>query len=127
MKKIVIPMVLTVFAVGALVFAAEVATEELRPSQKIMRARAAGLGLMNKLLDAKKFEMISKTANELAMETKSTSENIANPEAKEITLAVSSLAEDISKASMTNDERIIKTKLGEIKGKCGECHMKFRK
>ena len=37
------------------------------------------------------------------------------------------ITEDISKASMANDESAIKARLVDIKGKCGECHMKFRK
>lgn len=127
MKKFIIPIVLTVFAVATLVFVGAEAVEELRPSQKIMRARSTLLGLLNKKLAAKRFQMISKNANELAMETKKTSKNLDNPEAKEITLAISSLAEDVYRASLTSDESTIKTKLGEIKGKCQECHIKFRK
>ena len=127
MKKNVTPMVLTVLAIVALVFTVADATEEPGSIQKIMKERAAGLGLMIRFLDARKFDLLAKKADELAMETKKTGENLKNPEAKEITLSISSLAEDIYKASTNNEEETIKIRLGEIRNKCGECHMKFRK
>jgi hypothetical protein len=127
MKKIMILLILTIFAVVALVFAAENSSQGLRPSQKIMRARAAGLGLMNRLLTGKRWKMIQKSADDLRIETSKTGKNLADPTAKQLTLDIAALAQDVSNAAMSKDGKTIKTKLMEIKGKCQECHIKFRK
>ena len=50
----------------------------------------------------------------------------ANPLAKKITMDSASLAKDTSKAAAKGDAQTVKTKLGEIMAKCGECHVKIR-
>jgi cytochrome c556 len=52
--------------------------------------------------------------------------NRPTPLGKELTLAISSFAKDISVAAAKKDGDTIKVKLGEIKGRCGECHAKIR-
>ena len=130
MKKITILIVLTVFAVVTLVFAAEDSDQGLRPTQKIMRARENMLTLLERTLTAKQLKMpnIAKNAKALAMQTKKTGEKLTDPEAKELTLAISSLAEEIyNAATKTNDQQILQGNLAKIKAKCAECHAKFRK
>lgn len=130
MKKIMILIILTVFAVITLVFAAEEADQGLRSTQKIMQKRNNILTLLERTLTAKQLKMpnIAKNAKALANQTKKTGEKLTDPEAKELTLAISSLAEELYKASTTNyDERIIRGNLDKIKAKCAECHIKFRK
>jgi cytochrome c556 len=91
-----------------------------------MQARAAWLTSINKNLSANNFEAVAKDANELSAQTKKVGENITNPLGKELTLAISSFAQDVSAAAAQQDAETIKTKLGEIKGKCNECHVKIR-
>ncbi len=126
MKKIISLLSVAIFAVAILAFAAEDTKPELRPAQKIMQARVAWLTAMNKNLDAKYFVAVAKDADDLAVQAKKVGENIQNPLGKELTLAISSLAKDISTASAKQDGDTVKIKLGEIKGKCGECHAKIR-
>ena len=106
--------------------AADDVKPELRPAQKLMQARVAWLTAINKNLGAKEFEAVAKDADELAAQTKKVGENIPNPLGKELTLAISSLAMDISAAAANQDGDTVKVKLGEIKGKCAECHAKIR-
>jgi len=126
MKKIMTLLFVAIFATAVFAFAADDAKPELRPAQKLMQARAAWMAAMNKNLGAKMFEAVAKDAGELAAETKRVGENIPNPLGKEITLAISSLATDLSAAAGRKDGDAAKTKLGEIKAKCGECHTKIR-
>jgi cytochrome c556 len=91
-----------------------------------MQARVAWLTAINENLGTKKFEAITKDAEELAAQTKKVGENIPNPLGKELTLTISSFAKDISAAAAKQDGDTIKVNLGEIKGKCGECHAKIR-
>jgi cytochrome c556 len=126
MKKIIALLSVAIFATAVFAFAAGDAKPELRPAQKIMQARVAWLAAMNKNLGAKKFEAVTKDANELAAQTKKVGENLPNPLGKELTLAISSFAKEISVAAAKKDGDKIKVKLGEIKGKCGECHAKIR-
>jgi hypothetical protein len=126
MKKIIILLSVTIFAIAIFAFAAEDTKPELRPAQKIMQARVAWLTAMNKNLGAKKFDAVAMDAEVLAAQTKKVGEGIPNPLGKELTLAISSLAKDISTAAAMQDGETIKVKLGEIKGKCGECHAKIR-
>jgi cytochrome c556 len=126
MKKIITLLSVAIFATAAFAFAAGDAKPELRPAQKLMQARAAWLTAMNENLVANKFEAISKDADELAAQTNKVGENIPNPLGKELTLAISSLAKDISVAAAKKNGETVKVKLGEIKGKCGECHAKIR-
>ncbi|MCK9196294.1 MAG: hypothetical protein M0P16_04855 [Syntrophales bacterium] len=126
MKKIIALLTVAIFATAILAFAAEGTKQELRPAQKIMQARVAWLTAMNKNLGAKYFAAVAKDADDLAAQTKKVGENIQNPLGKELTLAISSLAKDISTASAKQDGDTVKVKLGEINGKCSECHAKIR-
>lgn len=122
MKKSFVLMILVVFTVSVLAFAAE----ELRPSQKVMQARLGWMTAMKENLGTKKFEAVTQAAGDLAAQTKKIGESLPNPLAKELTLAISSLAQDLSAAAAKQDGDTVKTKLGEIKGKCDECHGKIR-
>jgi len=126
MKKIVALLSVAIFAAAFFAFAADDVKPELRPAQKLMQARVAWLTAINKNLGAKEFEAVAKDADELAAQTKKVGENIPNPLGKELTLAISSLAMDISAAAANQDGDTVKVKLGEIKGKCAECHAKIR-
>jgi len=126
MKKIIALLSVSIFAIAIFAFAAEDTKPELRPAQKIMQARVAWLTAINENLGAKKFEAITKDADELAAQARKVGENIPNPLAKELTLAISLFAKDVSAAAAKQDGDTIKIKLGEIKGKCGECHAKIR-
>jgi hypothetical protein len=126
MKKIIILLSVSIFAVAFLAFAAETPKPELRPSQKLMQARLAWMTAMQGNLGAKKFEAIIKDANELAAQTQKVGEGLPNPLAKELTLAISSLAKEISASAAKQDGDTTKAKLGEIMSKCTECHAKIR-
>lgn len=126
MKKIILLLSIAIFAIAIFVFAAEDTKTELRPAQKVMQARVAWLAAINKNLGAKDFESIAKDANELSAQTKKVGENIPNPLGKELTLAISLLAKNVSDAAAKQDGETVKEKLGEIKGKCSECHVKIR-
>jgi cytochrome c556 len=126
MKKIMVLLSVAIFAAAVCAFAADDPKPELRPAQKLMQARAAWLGAMNKNLGANMFDAVAKDAGELAAQTQKVGENIPNPVGKEITLAISSLATELSAAAGRNDGAAAKVKLGEIQAKCGECHAKIR-
>ncbi len=126
MKKIIVLMLIAIFAVAVLAFAAEKAKPELRPAQKLMQARLAWMTAMKENLGTKKFEAVAKDAGGLAAQTKKVGEGLPNPLAKELTLAVSSLAMEVSAAAAKQDGATVKAKLGQIKGKCDECHAKIR-
>jgi len=126
MKKTIALMSVIFFAVTILAFAAEDTKPELRPAQKVMQARVAWLTSINKNLSANNFQAVAQDANELSAQTKKVGENITNPLGKELTLAISSFAQEVSAAAAQQDAETIKTKLGEIKGKCNECHVKIR-
>lgn len=101
-------------------------SKELRPLQKIMRARAGWMKAMNENLVTRKLADVSKDAEELSAQAKKVGEGAANPLAKELHLAVSSLAKETSVAALNNDEAAVKVKLAEVKAKCAECHAKIR-
>ena len=126
MKKIIAVLSLAIFASAVFAFAAGDTKPELSPAQKIMQARVAWLTAINVYLVTNKFVAITKDANELAAQTRKVGENLPNPLGKELTLAISSFAKDISLAAVKRDSNTIKVKLGEIKGKCDECHVKIR-
>lgn len=126
MKKSFVMLSLAIFVISVFAFAAEKEKTELRPTQKLMQARAAWMTAMTENLAAKKFEAIAKDATELAAQTKKVGENHPNPLGKELTLAVSSIAGEISSAAAKKYSDTVKAKLVEIKGKCGECHAKIR-
>jgi hypothetical protein len=126
MKKVIALLSVAIFTIAIFAFAAEDTKPELRPAQKVMQARVAWLAAINKNLEAKYFDAIVKDAEDLAAQTKKVGENIPNPLGKQITLAISSFAKDISVAAAKKDGDVIKVKLGEIKAKCAECHAKIR-
>ena len=126
MKKLILILSVTFLVIAILAFAADDKKTELRPAQKIMQARAAGLTAMSDNLGAGNFEAIVKNADELAAETMKTGEKNPNPLAKEITLAISMYAQEASATAAKHDAETVKAKLGAIKGKCGECHTKIR-
>lgn len=115
MKKITVLLAVSILAMAASAFASE-----------LMQARQAWLGAINKNLDAKNFEAVAKDADALAAQTLKAGETHPDPLGKEITLAISTLATDISTAAAAQNGDTVKGKLGEIKAKCGECHAKFR-
>lgn len=126
MKKIIALLSFAIFAAALMAFAADDAKPEMRPAQKLMQARKAWLASMSENLGAKNFDAIAKDAGELAAQTQKTGENNPNPLGKELTLAISSLAKDISVAAAKQNGDTVKARLGEIKEKCGECHAKIR-
>ncbi|MBU1713108.1 MAG: hypothetical protein KKD47_08395 [Proteobacteria bacterium] len=99
---------------------------QLRPSQIMMQARKAWMMAMFENLGAKNFIAVARDADELAAQTRKAGEKSLNPLGKELTLAISSLAGDISAAAARQDGDTAKAKLGEIGGKCGECHASIR-
>ena len=126
MKKTIALLSIAIFATTILAFAAEDAKQELRPAQKAMRARSAWLAAMNKNLAAKDYAAVSKDAKALSDQTRKAGDGLANPLAKELTLAISSLAEEAAAAADKKDGKTVQAKLDGIKGKCGECHAKIR-
>jgi cytochrome c556 len=126
MKKIIVLLSIAIFAITIFAFAAEDTKPELRPARKVMQARVAWLAAINKNLGAKNFEAVAKDANELSAQTKRVGENLTNPLGKELDLAISLLAKDVSAAAAKKNSDVVKVKLGEIKAKCGECHAKIR-
>ena len=126
MKKIIVLLSIAIFAITIFAFAAEATKPELRPARKVMQARVAWLAAINKNLGAKNFEAVAKDANELSAQTKRVGENLTNPLGKELDLAISLLAKDVSAAAAKKNGDVVKVKLGEIKAKCGECHAKIR-
>ena len=126
MKNIIVFLSIAIFISVALAYAAEDKKQELSPAQKIMQARVVWLTAMNKNLEAKNFKAIMKDADEMAAEGITTAGKLDNPLAKQITMDSAALAKDVSKAAAKGDADTIKTKLGEIKAKCGECHVKIR-
>lgn len=130
MKKTILLQITALLAVASFALAASHSTPEakpeLRPLQKIMQARAAWMKSMNENLSANKLADVSKDAAALSAQAKQVGESATNPLAKELHLAVSSLAKDTSEAAAKNDAAAVKTKLGEIKEKCAECHAKIR-
>jgi hypothetical protein len=126
MKKIIALLSIAIFATAILAFAADDAKPELRPAQKLMQARKAWLAAMSENLAAKKFDAVAKDADDLAGQTKKVGEKQTNPLGKELTMAIASLAGEISTAAAKQDSATVKAKIGEIKEKCSECHAKIR-
>jgi hypothetical protein len=126
MKKIIFMLSLAMFAASAFVFAAENTKPDLRPTQKLMQARMAWMTAMQENLGGNKFEVMAKDADALAAQTQKVGESLSNTLAKELTLAVSSLAKEVSISALKKDGDTAKAKLEEIMGKCSECHTKIR-
>jgi cytochrome c556 len=126
MKKMIALLSIAIFATTILAFAAEEAKKELRPIQKAMLARSAWLAAMNNNLASKDYAAVSKDAKALSEQTKKFGGSLTNPLAKELTLAISSFAKEAAVAADKKDGKTVRIKLDGIKGKCGECHAKFR-
>ena len=126
MKKRIALLSIFILAAAAVAFAAGDAKPELRPSQKLMQGRKAGVASMQENLAAKRFTAVAKAADTLAAETKKSGEKHPNPLGKELTLAISSLATEISAAAAKQDESRIKARLEDIGKKCGQCHAEIR-
>ncbi|MBM4313077.1 MAG: hypothetical protein FJ122_04055 [Deltaproteobacteria bacterium] len=126
MKKWIALLTLAIFAAAVFAYAAGESKPELRPSQVVMQARATWMKTMNSNLSTNNFEAIVKDADGLAAQTKKIGEGHPNPLAKELTLAVSSLAKEASAAATKKDGEGVKAKLAAIREKCSECHTKIR-
>ncbi len=130
MKRIIALFSVAIFAIASIAFAGSEmkpeAKPELRPLQKIMQARSGWMKSMNENLAAKNFADVAKDADALSAQAKKVGDGATNPLAKELHLAVSTLARAAADAAGKKDEAAVKTNLGEIKAKCGECHVKIR-
>lgn len=130
MKKTVkLFLVAGLLSLSALVWAGsdlQAAEPELRPSQKLMQARAAWLKSMNENLAAKKYDLIKADALALSGQASTAAQKQDNPLAKELTLKVSALAAAAAKAADAKNEAALTAGLGDIKAACSECHAKIR-
>lgn len=126
MKKSFVLLTLAIFAASVFAYAAGEPKPELRPTQIVMQARAAWMKAMSDNLGAGRFEAMMKDADGLSAQTKKIGEGHPNPLAKELTLAISSLAAEASAAAAKKDGDAVKAKLGAIREKCSECHAKIR-
>jgi hypothetical protein len=82
MKKIIALLSVSIFAIAIFAFAAEDTKPELRPAQKIMQARVAWLTAINENLGAKKFEAVTKDADEWLLRPKKLAKIFPTPSAK---------------------------------------------
>ncbi len=99
---------------------------ELRPSQKIMRARDAWMKSMNDNFNSGNLAAVAKDAKSLGDQTKTVGEKQTDPRAKEHTLAISKLTKDVIASSGKGDAAATLVSLREIKNHCGTCHILFR-
>jgi cytochrome c556 len=120
MRNTIVLLCTLVFAVATVAGA-----EELRPSQKLMQARAGWLKAMGENAGASKFADVAKDAKALAAQTEKVAGNLQG-ERKDLTLKVSALAKATAEAADKKDAAAVKAKLGEIKGTCATCHEKYR-
>ena len=125
MNRITLLLSIAMLAITAIACAETPAVSELRPTQKIMQARAGWVKAMNENLAAKKFADVAKDAGALSAQTGKVAENLQG-ERKDLTLKVSQLAKATADAAVKEDAESVKAKLGEIKATCGECHAKYR-
>ncbi|NTW84619.1 MAG: cytochrome c [Holophagaceae bacterium] len=101
------------------------AQTELRPIQKLMQARAGWMKAMNQNLAAKNLAEVGKDAEELSKQAAKVAGGIEG-ERKALSQKVSDLAKAVADAAAGGDEAVIKTRLGELKATCVDCHAKFR-
>ncbi len=128
MNKIIILLFSLIFSSTAIFVATgneKAEKKELRPSQKLMQARAASLKSMSENLAAGKFAELAKEATTLSAETKNASDNLTG-EKKDITAKISVFSSDAADAAAKKKGDVVKAKLGEIKAACGSCHVKYR-
>ena len=126
MSKVLLVLVFSYLVLVPLSFAADDSDTSLRPLQKIMRARFAWVGSMSKSLESQDYTNVAKDADALSAQTAEVGKGLQNPLAKDITLAVSTLADELSKAAQAGNKTAAAEKLDAIKGKCNECHAKIR-
>jgi len=99
---------------------------EPTPIQKAMRARLGWIKAMTADLKTMKYDEVTKDAKALSTQTGNIAKNLSNPEAKELTMKVSTLAMDLADAADKKDGKMAELKLKGIKATCGQCHAKFR-
>jgi len=126
MKKIIALLSVAILATALLALAADDAKPVLRPTQKLMQARKSWLASMNANLKTKQFEAVVKDADDLSAQAKQVADSQTNPLGKDLDMAISSLAKEISVAAVNQDSDTVKAKLGTIREKCSECHTKIR-
>lgn len=104
------------------------AASEMQPTpiQKAMLARAAWLKAMTADLKTMRYKEVANDATALAGQTGKIATNLSNPEAKELTMKVSTLATALAGAAGKKDGKTAEVKLEAIKATCGQCHAKFR-
>ena len=100
--------------------------DELRPSQKIMQARAGWMKAMGENLAAQNFDGVKNDATAMAGQTKGAAEKQTDPLAKDLTLKLSTLATTLASAAEKKDAATATATLGQIKATCAECHTKIR-
>ena len=101
------------------------AQAELRPLQKLMQARAGWMKAMSQNLASKNLAEVTKDAEELSKQAAKVAEG-GEGERKVFNQRVSDLAKAVADAASGGDEVVIKTRLGELKATCADCHAKFR-
>jgi len=131
MKKISYPLVAAlslsaIFIFGGVPRDGQAAESELRPTQKIMQARAGWMKAMNTNLSAMHYEEVKKDA--LALSAQATSVTEKQPEglAKELTTKLATLSTAAAEAAGNQKGEVVKTKLAEMQATCAECHAKIR-
>ncbi len=102
------------------------AEPELRPSQKLMKARAGWLNAMNENLAGMKYAEVKADALALSAQAKTVAEKQEAPLAKELTLKVATLAGAAAAAADAKDAAKTGAALVDIKATCSECHAKIR-
>jgi hypothetical protein len=100
--------------------------KELRPSQKIMQARASWMKAMNSNLSATNFVEVQKDAKALAAQATTVGEKQPEGLGKELTIKLATLATGTADAADKKDEAAVKGKLAEMQAVCAECHAKIR-
>jgi cytochrome c556 len=124
MNKTLILLSALILGVGCRVYAQD-PQPELRPSQVVMRARAAWMKAMNENLAAKLLAEVAKSADELSAQAAKVAAG-ASGEPQTLHQRVADLAKEVSTAATQGDEALIRTKLSAISATCTECHTKFR-
>ena len=125
MNKVASLSLLSLLGAASLALAQTAVQPELRPIQKVMQARAGWMKAMNQNLAARNFADVARDAGELSAQAAKVA-GASEGERKEFHLMVSDLAKATFEAAGKSDEGTVKTRLGEIKATCTDCHAKFR-
>ncbi len=131
MKKVSYPLVAAlslavIVTLGGAPRDGEAAESELRPTQKIMQARAGWVKAMTGNLSAMQYEAVKKDALALSAQATSVAEKQPEGLAKELTTKLATLATATADAAGSQQGEVVKTKLAEIQATCAECHAKIR-